>query len=411
MHMEIRPIVSALLRSRTGAVLVALQIAITLAVLCNAAFIVQQRLAKMDRPSGYDEGNLVTLRVNTIEPKDRETGAAAIAADLRALRALPGVAGATATSALPLSGSGFGWAYQRTTETNDPDATGASLITVDADGQQSFGLSLAAGRWFTPEEIVTVADFNEFSQVTAPVIVVTQALADQLFPDGDALGSTIYDGSTVKPITIVGIVERGQGYSVNSAGLERSAYVPIVIASGESLFYVVRSRPGERAAVQRDVESALLANDPRRIVRNVRSYDEIRAESYRNDRAMTITLLVVIGLLIAVTLLGIFGLMSFNVSRRRKQIGTRRALGARRSDVVRHFLLESWIITTAGAVLGIALAVGLSVWLVNTFELPKLDWRYLPAGVIALWAVGQLAAYGPARRAAGIEPATATRSV
>ncbi len=409
--MEIRPIVSALLRSRTGAVLVALQIAITLAVLCNAAFIVQQRLAKMDRPSGYDEGNLVTLRVNTIEPKDRETGAAAIAADLRALRALPGVAGATATSALPLSGSGFGWAYQRTTETNDPDATGASLITVDADGQQSFGLSLAAGRWFTPEEIVTVADFNEFSQVTAPVIVVTQALADQLFPDGDALGSTIYDGSTVKPITIVGIVERGQGYSVNSAGLERSAYVPIVIASGESLFYVVRSRPGERAAVQRDVESALLANDPRRMVRNVRSYDEIRAESYRNDRAMTITLLVVIGLLIAVTLLGIFGLMSFNVSRRRKQIGTRRALGARRSDVVRHFLLESWIITTAGAVLGIALAVGLSVWLVNTFELPKLDWRYLPAGVIALWAVGQLAAYGPARRAAGIEPATATRSV
>jgi len=411
MHMEIRPIVSALLRSRTGAVLVALQIAITLAVLCNAAFIVQQRLAKMDRPSGYDEGNLVTLRVNTIEPKDRETGAAAIAADLRALRALPGVAGATATSALPLSGSGFGWAYQRTTETNDPDATGASLITVDADGQQSFGLSLAAGRWFTPEEIVTVADFNEFSQVTAPVIVVSQALADQLFPDGDALGRTIYDGSTVKPITIVGIVERGQGYSVNSAGLERSAYVPIVIASGESLFYVVRSRPGERAAVQRDVESALLANDPRRIVRNVRSYDEIRAESYRNDRAMTITLLVVIGLLIAVTLLGIFGLMSFNVSRRRKQIGTRRALGARRSDVVRHFLLESWIITTAGAVLGIALAVGLSVWLVNTFELPKLDWRYLPAGVIALWAVGQLAAYGPARRAAGIEPATATRSV
>lgn len=409
--MGIRPIVSALLRNRTGAVLVALQIAITLAVLCNAAFIVQQRLAKMERPSGYDEGNLVTLRVNAIEPRDRETGAAVIAADLRALRALPGVAGATATSALPLSGSGFGWAYQRSTEANDPDATGASLITADADGQQSFGLRLAAGRWFTPEEIVTVADFNEFSQVTAPVIVVTQALADQLFPDGDALGSTIYDGSTVKPITIVGIVERGQGYSVNSAGLERSAYVPIVIASGESLFYVVRSRPGERASVQRDVESVLLENDPRRIVRNVRTYDEIRAESYRNDRAMTITLLVVIGLLVAVTLLGIFGLMSFNVSRRRKQIGTRRALGARRTDVVRHFLLESWIITTAGAVLGIAFAIGLSVWLVNTFELPKLDWRYLPAGVIALWAVGQLAAYGPARRAAGIEPATATRSV
>jgi putative ABC transport system permease protein len=126
---------------------------------------------------------------------------------------------------------------------------------------------------------------------------------------------------------------------------------------------------------------------------------------------MTITLLVVIGLLVAVTVLGVFGLMTFNVSRRRKQIGTRRALGARRRDVVKHFMLESWIITTAGSVVGVALAVGLSVWLVNTFELPKLDWRYLPVGVLALWVVGQLAAYGPARRAAGIEPATATRSV
>jgi putative ABC transport system permease protein len=409
--MEIRPILSALMRNRTGAILVALQIAIALAVICNAAFIVQQRLAKMDRHSGYDESNLVTVRISQLELKDREQGIAGIEADLRALRAMPGVVSATATAALPLSGGGFGWEYQRTPKPGDPDAASASLVLSDQSTLETFGLELESGRWFSTDETTMAAGFNEFGAMTPPVLVITRALADKLFPEGGAVGGTVYDGSTMKPITVIGIVKQAQGYYVSSESLDRTAFTPVMLASGESLFYVVRTRPGERAAVQRDIETALLGVDPRRIVRNVRSYDEIRASAYRNDRAMTITLLVVIGLLVAVTVLGVFGLMTFNVSRRRKQIGTRRALGARRRDVVKHFMLESWIITTAGSVVGVALAVGLSVWLVNTFELPKLDWRYLPVGVLALWVVGQLAAYGPARRAAGIEPATATRSV
>jgi len=409
--MDIRPIVSALMRNRTGAILVALQVAIALAVICNAAFIVQQRLAKMDRPSGYDENNLVSVRIDGLESKNREQGTAGIEADLRALRAMPGVVSATATAALPLSGGGFGWGYQRTPKPGDPDAASASLVLSDQGTLETFGLELESGRWFTPDETTMAAGFNEFGAMTPPVLVITRALADKLFPEGGAVGGTVYDGSTMKPITVIGIVKKAQGYYVGNEGLERTAFTPIMLASGESLFYVVRTQPGERANVQRDIESALLKVDPRRIIRNVRSYGEIRSGAYRNDRAMTITLLVVIGLLVAVTVLGVFGLMTFNVSRRRKQIGTRRALGARRRDVVKHFLLESWIITTAGAVVGVALSVGLSVWLVNTFELPKLDWRYLPIGVLALWVVGQIAAYGPARRAAGIEPATATRSV
>jgi putative ABC transport system permease protein len=409
--MEIRPILSALIRNRTGALLVALQIAITLAVLCNAAFIVQQRVAKMERPSGYDEDNLVTLQVVNLDQRDKEAGLASIAADLRALRGLPGVIAASATASLPLSNSGFGWAFQRTAQPDDPDAASAALVLADEHTLATFGVELAAGRWFRPEEIVPVKDFAEFGTASPASVVVTRALAEKLFPDGNALGSTIFDSASQKPATVVGIVERAQGYFVNSPGVERTAFTPIVLASGEALYYVVRTRPGERAAVQREVEGALLKVDPRRILRDVQSFGEIRAVAYRNDRAMTITLLAVIVLLVAVTVLGVFGLMSFNVNRRRKQIGTRRALGARRVDVVRHFLLESWIITTAGAAVGLVLAVGLSVWLVNTFELPKLDWRYLPVGVVALWVVGQLAAYGPARRASGIEPATATRSV
>ena len=406
--MEIRPILSAMLRNRTGAVLVALQIAITLAVLCNAGFIVQQRLDKMGRPTGYDAANIVTLQTVAIDKSGVD--ASQIAADLRALRAMPGVAAASPTPQLPLSNSGIGWALSPTGEPDDPDRVNISMYMVDEQGLDALGMTLAEGRWFGPEEVETATDLEELIRLPMPSVVLTRAAADKLFPEGNALGQTVYDFPG-RSMQIVGIVDKAQGYFVNSQSAENSMFWPVLVPANDQQYYIVRTRPGERDAVLREVESVLLAGNPRRLVRDVRSLADVVGESYGNDRAMTVTLLAVMGLLVAVTVLGIFGLMSFNVSRRRKQIGTRRALGARRADIVRHFLLESWVITTVGVLAGTALAVGLSVWLVGSFELPKLDWRYIPAGIIMLWGVGQAAAYGPARRAAAIEPAVATRSV
>jgi len=242
------------------------------------------------------------------------------------------------------------------------------------------------------------------------VVVLTQSVAERLFPDGNAVGQTVYDFPG-RAMQVIGVVERAQGYFVSSATAGDTVFWPVLMDGFEQQFFVVRTRPGERDAVAGELEAALTAGNPRRLVQQLRGLDEILAGSYSSDRAMTITLLTVMGLLVAVTVLGLFGLMSFNVSRRRKQIGTRRALGARRGDIVRHFLVESWLVTSLGAAAGVVLAVALSVWLVNAFELPRLDWRYIPAGIIMLWVVGQVAAVAPARKAAAIEPAVATRSV
>ena len=126
---------------------------------------------------------------------------------------------------------------------------------------------------------------------------------------------------------------------------------------------------------------------------------------------MAIILSIVISLLIGLTALVIVGLSSFHVTQRTKQIGTRRALGARRVDIIRQFMLENWLITSAGAVLGIVLTVVVAYWLEVSFALPRLDWRYLPAGVFALWVLSSLAVIEPARRAACVPPAVATRSI
>jgi putative ABC transport system permease protein len=120
---------------------------------------------------------------------------------------------------------------------------------------------------------------------------------------------------------------------------------------------------------------------------------------------------VVIALLLGTSALGIFGLAAFNVSTRTKQIGTRRAVGARRTDILRYFLTENWLITTLGVVVGCVLALLLGYWLSTTFELPRLKLYYLVVGAGVLWVVSLVAALRPARRASMVSPAIATRTV
>ena len=158
-------------------------------------------------------------------------------------------------------------------------------------------------------------------------------------------------------------------------------------------------------------EQKLSAIDNGRIVTKVRTVETFADRSYADDRAMAVYMVVVIVLLVGVAALGVFGLAAFNVSTRTKQIGTRRAIGARRRDVVRYFLIENWLVTTVGVLVGCVLALGLGYWLSTQFELPRLPLWYLVGGVLALWFVGLGAAMIPARRAARVSPAVATRTV
>ena len=174
--------------------------------------------------------------------------------------------------------------------------------------------------------------------------------------------------------------------------------------------YVVRSEPGMRDQVMAEVEMYLSKNRSR-IVDIVRSYEEQKIRTYSGDIAMVKLLSAVIIVLTGVTGLGIVGLAWFSVTQRRKQIGTRRALGATRFDIVRHFMLENGLITTFGLVLGLAGTLGLNWFLDTQYEVGRVPLWYLPLGMLGLWVLGQLAVLLPARRAANIPPAMATRSI
>ncbi|MGH8494885.1 MAG: ABC transporter permease [Gammaproteobacteria bacterium] len=400
--MEIRPILSAMLRNKAGVLLVALQIAVTLAVVVNASFIIKQRLDLIGRPTGMDVANIFTVLSwsfgDDVDFRER------IRADLELIRNLPGVIDATTMLNVPLSGGGSATTFH--VEPGQEDPPSANYFPVEERAIETLGVKLMAGRGFRPEEIKVLAPD---SSVFVDSVIMTQAFADRLFPDGDALGKTIYDGLG-QPATIVGIIEHMHGSWVGSDRLNEVVLFPAHIDYG-FVRYVIRAEPGRRDELMPLVEQKLAELDAQRVVREPRSLEEYAADSYRADRMMATLLGAVIFLLVSVTALGIVGLASFSVKSRTKQIGTRRAIGASRLDILRYFMVENWLITTGGVALGSVLAVAFNYWLVRTFELPKLDWIYIPVGVVTLWILGQLAVLGPARRAASIAPAIATRTV
>lgn len=406
MKLELRPVFLTLLRNRTGAVLVSLQIALTFAVLVNAVYIVKQRLDAMSNPLGVDIEN--TFAIASAGFAQDFNFQATLDEDLAYLRSVPGVVAATPTNSVPLLGVGGGAQSLATKPNDEQHGLVARTFDVDEQGLTALGVHLVAGRDFRSTEIMPSPQ-----SVTASVpaqIIITQALARALFPDGSALGKTVYDPSDATA-TIIGIVEHLRDVAMPGQGdAEWTIILPRRPTGPLANNYIVRTKPGQRDAVMRVVEEHILKSNSKRMVAWVRSLEQTASRAYSTDRNMGIVLSTVTVLLLAVTAIGIFGLASFNVSTRTRQIGTRRALGARRIDIVRFFMLENWLISTAAFVIGCPLALAAGYWLAKEYTLPRLNLVYLLVGVLALWLLGLIAVFQPARRAAAVSPAEATRT-
>ena len=400
------PILSALFRSKTAAMLVAAQVALTVAIVCNALFVVQARLATANRPSGVDEDNVFQLMyAGAGEIEDR---AAMMQKDLEVLRAIPGVTYAADVNSFPISTSGWGMGISVDGKTGS--AVGAGAYFSGESYVEAMGLKLVEGRDFEPGEIRVVD--ARMADLAADTVILSKHLAKIMFPDGDALGKNVYqgDGTDAYPMRVVGIVDTLMTSDGRASIDAYKTFILPVRYLGGTAHYAVRTEPGERSRVMKEAEQKLSALRNDRVMVNARTMTEIRERRYKNERAgASILVVVTIGLLL-VTASGIVGIASLWVNQRRKQIGVRRALGARRRDILRYFITENVLITTAGIAAGVALAIGLNQYLVSKVELARLPMVYLLGAMIAVWALGVLAVLGPAWRAASVPPAIATRS-
>lgn len=407
--MELGPVFRALVHNRVRFWLITVEVALTLAIVVNCVSLALDFRGKFLRDSGMDVDNIVVVRVEPFAPEYAEESyvKAAVERDLERLRAFPGVRAATAIQQVPLSGGGS--ATGRKAEGAPGDTITAPYFVVSDGALEALGVKLIAGRDFTAGEYHLEAD--ALGNIADEPAILTQALADKMFPKGDALGKRITDSRNEGSNIVVGILETMHNAWPQAEDIEGHVMLnPGIPGSDRRIVYMVRAQPGARESVMAGVDEMLLGVDGGRIV-TPRTHEDMKRDTYGGALGMVKILTSVVVLLVLVTALGIVGLTSFSVSQRRRQIGTRRALGATRQDILRYFLLENWLVTGSGLALGLGLAWALNYALMKLAEAPKLDWGLLAGGMLLLWVSGILAALVPALRATRVAPVVATRTI
>ena len=404
--LQLRPILSTLRRHRTAAALIVLEIALTCAIVCNAVFLIFNRIERLRFPSGMADGELVYVSTSSIG-RDPESPANT-RIDLAALRAIPGVRGAAIVNEIPYGNesenTGLNLAPGQKAPTID-----VSTYRFDVGGVDTLGLRLLAGRDFRADEILDGREFDKSPDPVLPSVLVSQAVAERVFPGRDPIGQVIYLYGD-HPTRVIGVVDRLVRPQPRNADAHDlwSVILPVRQTFNGGV-YMLRTEPGQREAVLKAAQQALDRKDGRRVAGDSGLFGDLHDAFYRADVSMVWLLAGVCAALLVVTAFGIVGLASFWVQQRTRMIGTRRALGATRAQVLRYFQTENLLLTSAGIAIGMLGAYAINQWLMTQYELPRLPFVYLPLGAATLWALGQLAVLAPARRAAALPPAHAMR--
>jgi putative ABC transport system permease protein len=400
--LDLMPIIKSLWRNKTGPLLIILQLSLTIAVVSTALFVVSERIAKIERPSGLVEQEMfkVWMRQNSPDTDMEQI----VKRDMEIIRAIPGVIDATPISSVPISGSGSASSLYLNPENKLADFPSA-VYEVTEHGLPTLGLELIEGRNFNENEINFIESENTPEQSVA---IITKDAAEKLFPDESAVGKRVYMGNM--QLTIVGIVERLMGPWPDVEFADSATILPDIMKDG-SLNYLVRTDSKQRDAIMHSVVEKLRAIDSTRLIGEEKSIVHIKRESYSSDYAMIKILSFVIFLLTFVNALGIVGLTTFWVNQRRKQIGIRRALGSTKAGVIRYFMMENILLVLFAAAVGTVIAYINSSYMARTQGMSFLPVEYVLITVIFLLLVTLLAAYSPVRRAAQISPVEAVSNV
>jgi putative ABC transport system permease protein len=401
--MHIGPILRAMGHNRTRFLLIVIEIAITLTIVTNCLNMILDERKAMLKPSGFDDDNLlyVTAEPFGSEWKDQSFVDNAVHADLRALHTLPGVKSAAATYFLPWQGGGSSGAFQ--TE-GVAGKFQAQFYPTTNELFDALGVHLIAGRNFIPTD--TPTDPNTPTKVT----IINSVLAKKLWGNANPIGKVIRAGSDPsRARTVIGVFDNFYNPYAWNIG-EYVLFTPGRAYSTTGSNYLVRVEPGAMKAVIAALEPGLVKVNPNRTFKTL-TVGSVKEGYFRTNRIAIGGMTALIVALIVVTALGIVGVTAMSVAERTKQIGTRRALGATRGDILRHFLAENWITTTAGLLLGVAGAYGLNLFLLSRVSDVKLPWQLVVAGMLLLWINGLLSTIPPALRATMVPPSIATRSV
>ena len=397
-------------RHRARKVLVVAQVALALVLLVGSGLMIRTFQALRQVDPGFDPRDVLTLRIAIPDAQVRDATAVIRLeqAILERIRAIPGVASVGLTTVIPTERAAHDLIYARD-KSYAQGVPPLRLFKFVSPGLfAAMGNRLIAGREFTWTD----------TYERRPVAMVSENLARELWQDPSrALGKQIREDLKGPWREIIGVVN-----DVRDSGVQEkapaAAYFPLLmnefegdaVAVRRSISYIVRSKRAQSESLLADVRQAVWSLNPNLPLANVRTLQEIYDKSLARTSFTLVMLAIAGAMALLIGLVGIYGVISYAVSQRQREIGTRMALGAQHSDVMRLVLGEGMLVILIG------LGVGLGGSLASTRVLSSLLFGVTAtdpltfAGVITLLALVALAAcWIPARRAVRVDPMVALR--
>jgi len=382
--------------------LVVSQVALSLVLLVGALLFVRSLRNLLTLDAGFRQDHILSIRADYTRARVPSEQRAAFRRELlERVRAVPGVAAAATANIVPLSGDG--WNDDVTVEGTDVPRKTSNFNRVSPGYFGTLETAFLAGRDFADSD----------GQGSEPVAIVTETFARNFLPRQNPIGRVVQvddeAGGVTRRYRIVGLVKD------TKYGELREDFFPIVFlpmaqdrAPGHGVFVVVRSDL-PLATLQRSLTSAIAAVSPDTSV-TLRSFRQIVRDGLLRERLMA-SLSAFFGFLAAVlAMVGLYGVVSFMVVRRRNEIGVRMALGASRRDIVWLVLREAGSLLAVGLAIGIVLAVGAaSLARSLLFGLQPFDPATLAMAAFGLAAVAAAASFFPAHRASTLDPVAALR--
>jgi putative ABC transport system permease protein len=384
--------------------LVVLEVAAALVLLTAAGLMIQTmaRLRAID--IGFRSDHLLTMRTALgPQAKDPVKGMDYLNRALAQASVLPGVESAAFVSTLPFQSIGNTRGFMIDGGSIDQNYSPDALFRVgSANYLQTLGVKLLDGRFFTE------SDRNE----SAPVVIVNETLAHHYWPHESGIGHHIAFGSRGPKVsrTIVGVVAdvHERGYEL---AMKPGVYVPITALDYDwSPDTLILRTKGDPTALAPAVRRVIASVDPQQPVSDIHTMDEI-VDLNVADRQQQMTLLgAFAGLALILASLGLYGVLSYSVTQRSREIGLRMALGASASSVIRMIVARGLLLTAIGLVIGLVTASLATRAMKNLLYGVAATDRGTFASVASLLAIiALIACWAPARRASRVDPITVLR--
>ena len=393
------------IKQHTRKVLVISEVALSLVLLIGAGLMIRSFWKLQNVDPGFDTKNALTmsLGLNFIRYSDPHQWLAFADRAIEQIRAVPGVVSVGTTTKTPLTGGGSTQPFSIEGRPTAAIAEQPMAQTryISPDYFRAIGIPLRQGRIFNDQD----------RDNSVPVVIISEAMARRFWPGENPIGRRLTPSFHLQQGAreIVGVVG-----DVKTSGLDADAsammYLPYKQAPQPFMSFVVRTASNPESLIQ-PVSKAIYSIDKDQALTNVQTMEQVLTKSF-SDRRFNMTLLLTfaaVALLLATV--GVYGVMNYTVTLRRRELGIRMALGAKRMDVLRLVLGQGLTLTLIGVGAGLISAYALTRLMASLlYGVSATDYLTFGSVSAVLIAVGLAASYVPARRATKVNPTIALRA-